>query len=408
MAKPVFVFVVAQLVRNGFASRIRRTGEIDSSTEDLTEKQEEQEEGRLDSSLALVQRMDLIGTAGRSMRGSWMHVARPQLQDNATASRASSSCNGHTWQKTGRVLGKGANGIIFEVDNAQAGMARPQEIGGQKFALKQALTRDGESDVKYEVDVMKASARCRGVMNVVDAGPCLYPSQHPLASGFVAPLMIGGDLYDWLDGKDKAGRQRGPPTPQLRLSCGRQIFDALHTALGCFHNANHGHGYMHGDLKEDNVMYDGIDSDGCPTGLKLADFGLTQKLDSRVDTFAKEWYTQSGHLPGAVFEGSPAYPENVRATRRMFLASRAVDMCSLAFMMINSFGLDVTAYLPTDCGMMGGDRLMRVSRPAVPRPAAARPPAPAPLPRPSAGHYPRHPAEQAYGAGFSLAPPRLK
>merc|ERR1719375_1637359 len=97
------------------------------------------------------------------------------------------------------------------------------------------------------------SARCPGVMELTDDKPCHYKGSGALPTspivGYVSPMMRGS-LWKWLDGKDPAQGGR-PPSPQKRATCATRVHSQLKAALTCFHEA----GFIHFDIKGDNVYY---------------------------------------------------------------------------------------------------------------------------------------------------------
>lgn len=52
--------------------------------------------------------------------------------------------------------------------------------------------------------------------------------------------------------------------------------------------------YLHNDLKEDNVLFEDLDNDGCPIGLVLADFGMSAKIGSKTSDLASRYMVYAG------------------------------------------------------------------------------------------------------------------
>jgi len=130
---------------------------------------------------------------------------------------------------------------------------------------------------------------------------------------------------------------------------------------------------MHGDLKPTNVYYQDMDGNGCPINVKLADFGLTFRLQNhrgernKVKKFARSHFDKAGNIPGVCFRDSPAFPQGLEVNHDYYYASEVVDECSLAWMMQVVFELDVSANLRpgTDCGPMGAHRRHAIFAPAI-------------------------------------------
>jgi len=193
--------------------------------------------------------------------GGWAHISRPRPVSPASPP---SPCKGHSWEDTGRVLGQGANGKVIEV----------RQSGQPTSALKQSLSPEGEEDVEWEKTVMSKS-QCEGVMSLMDSGPCLSPSRTPLAAAYVSAKMAGS-LWDWAKGKTRLQKSQ----------CGLAVHSQLSKAIACLHDA----GFVHSDLKGDNVFYSDVDRTGCPAGLKLADFGLTVERSTTQYKYDSKYY----------------------------------------------------------------------------------------------------------------------
>ena len=150
---------------------------------------------------------------------------------------------------------------------------------------------------------------------------------------------------------------RGRETPGNIFSGYQRVFDALRDGLDCMHKS----GYMHGDLKPDNILFEDFDDDGCPTGVQLADFGISSELSSLQDKFDGDYFMGSWHLPGAVFTDVKD-PLNL-SKGEFFIPDRRIDECSFALLMFRFFKRRVPSIVKDlgkgACGPMGpGRKLM--------------------------------------------------
>ena len=105
----------------------------------------------------------------------------------------------------------------------------------------------------------------------------------------------------------------------------------------------HEAGYMHGDLKPDNVLFEDFDADGCPKGIQLADFGLSHELGKPHLKFPKEYYKISWHEAGSVFNGAK---DPFKLTKKVkvngkykmhYMVDSRLDECSFAMLMYELF-----------------------------------------------------------------------
>ena len=106
--------------------------------------------------------------------------------------------------------------------------------------------------------------------------------------------------------------------------------------MKCFHKA----GYVHGDIKPDNILYGSIDDQGCPEDIILADFGLTTKVGELNTKFDHKWWKISFHIPETMFDGVKD-PLGLTETARLknggtvpvVTMKPVLDLCSLAFLL---------------------------------------------------------------------------
>ena len=133
------------------------------------------------------------------------------------------------------------------------------------------------------------------------------------------------------------------------------VYDQIRSGLDCLHGA----GWMHGDIKEENILFEAFDSDGCPTGIQLADFGLARRLGQAVKKFDEENYEPCWYLAGSMFRGVPD-PLHLSINAKQFRADRKMDECSFALMMMKVFGFRDKRFQKDlgkgACGKMGAGR----------------------------------------------------
>ena len=140
------------------------------------------------------------------------------------------------------------------------------------------------------------------------------------------------------------------------------VFDAVRSGLDCMHEA----GYMHGDLKPDNVLFEDFDADGCPKGIQLADFGLSHELGKPHMKFPKQYYNISWHEAGTVFNGVTdpfklTTKVKVNGKYKMhYVVDSRLDECSFAMLMYELFNERVPSIQEHlgkgACGPMGPER----------------------------------------------------
>merc|ERR1712224_1108726 len=87
-------------------------------------------------------------------------------------------------------------------------------------------------------------------------------------------------------------------------------------------------GYIHGDLKADNVLYEGVDPEQCPSGVRLTDFGLSRERGLPMVTYSTDFYEEATHLPEFLFTHEESEVE----------ATSKIDICSLKTLMVEDIG----------------------------------------------------------------------
>ena len=122
---------------------------------------------------------------------------------------------------------------------------------------------------------------------------------------------------------------------QTKKNCLEKIYDQIYDGLKCFHEA----GYVHGDIKEENILYSGLDGDDCPTDIMLADFGLSHKVGKLKAKYDHKWWKLSVHIAETMFKAvrDPLHLteitrlKNGRKTDAVTMKP-VLDWCSLAFL----------------------------------------------------------------------------
>ncbi|CAE7209192.1 Scn11a [Symbiodinium sp. CCMP2592] len=100
-------------------------------------------------------------------------------------------------------------------------------------------------------------------------------------------------------------------------------------------------GYIHGDLKADNIFYKELDSEYCPSGVVLADFGLSRKINTQMWQYDAKYYRYSTHLPSSLFVGHRD-SLNIKLPRMEKVFVREdIDKCSLQELARGAFKMAV-------------------------------------------------------------------
>jgi len=294
----------------------------------------------------------------RAVTPRWSPEDRAQQYPRLPSSmvQLQSGCTS-TYQETDKKLGEGAYGAVYEVKKAAAGwgdsLYRLWDSGSAYYAMKVPLEDDEEAEAAavHEISVMEASTghQCVNVLPLLEKDPCVDGKKMPNA--FVTKLMP----YDL----DKWQREY-----EVNMECFQGIYDAVASGLDCMHEA----GYLHGDLKPDNVLFESLDSSGCPVGIQLADFGLSHQLGKLQMKFMSADYMTSWHEAGTCFNGRVA-KDPFGITKRIkvhgkykwhYVADKRLDMCSFAMLMYELFERRIPALQETlgkgGCGPMGPER----------------------------------------------------
>lgn len=306
MRAPVFLFLAACLVDHGVSLRTDQEG---------TEPGEVDEFDHADV-------IPLEGMTPEEEDYLWQPVTplSPKLsQEMETADAAQSLMEKQCWTP-GKKLGEGANGEIFLVTR-----------GGERGALKFTDRYSYET----EMAVMKSAKHCKGVLTYLDDNPSIC-GRKVTGKAYVMPLM-DGDLDKFFGGK--AGAQ----------SC-TNVIDAIYQGLQCLHNA----GYIHGDLKPDNVFYRGK-TGACPDGVVLADFGLAESIGTHTPQYGGKDFMGCNHLPSVQFNA-----DNDPTQLGQSYVAGTIDYCSLGIMTYEFFRAELSIQAPPgwdgECGMMGHRR----------------------------------------------------
>jgi len=289
---------------------------------------------------------------------------RPSTSESsAMLDTTSIRCEGNRRWETGirwtagPSLGTGEGGNIFQVTANNTNKSK-------QYAIKTPHWHNQSSsqDIDHEAMIMQATtalfrtghnSKCQHVAPLFDPTPCL--DDVLILTGAYVTLKMEMDLQKWY-------KNYAQWNEHVRKECQGTIARQLAYGLSCLHTAG-AHGFMHGDLKMDNVLVESIDLDtGCPRGLRLIDFGLSHALGSVVKKHRQVFFKGSAHLPDSVFEGAPdTLSLTLETNPNMFYASSHIDWCSYVYIMNSKFH-----YTPprnafkiakaTSCGRMGVGR----------------------------------------------------
>lgn len=299
--------------------------------------------------------------------GSWFDLnwTRPETPRLAPISSAPSSmiqselppsCDDARWTSGFKTLGKGAYGSVHTVqDNKRSLMMSGKK---QRFYAAKIPSKGGEEEARREIEVLTKTKElnCLHVLKLVEKDPCMKVSgkDYLFKDSFVVDLLPS-DL-----------RQIRSSEGTLPAKCFRPVFDAIRSGLDCLHKA----GYIHGDLKADNVLFEATDADGCPTGIQLADFGLSKKIGEFTPKFPFPFYLRCYHEPATMFEQIPdtfnvsAWKPYGGRQKWHFQAEPRLDECSFALLMYRLFGERVPEIQEElgrgACGPMGPQRVLEM------------------------------------------------
>ena len=222
-----------------------------------------------------------------------------------------------SYEITGK-LGQGNWGAVYKV-RTKTGRKY------QYFALKVPLAANPQAAAENvkEANIMGA-VHCMGVLPLVEKAPCVAQNGQ-LSTAFVTKLMPG-DLQKWSEQASQSKKNK----------CIEKISNEIYSGLKCFHKA----GYVHGDIKPDNILYSSIDDQGCPEDIILADFGLTTKVGELNTKFDHKWWKISFHIPETMFDGVKD-PLGLTETARLknggtvpvVTMKPVLDLCSFAFLL---------------------------------------------------------------------------
>ena len=216
-----------------------------------------------------------------------------------------------------------------------------------------ASSQQGKAVMEHEAQVMLAANQhnCSHVVPMITPAPCVDGKQQHYS--FVTTLLPY-DLYKW----------RKQQTSREKLQhCYPVVAKAVYDGLKCLHAS----GYIHGDLKDDNILFKEFDADGCPSGMVLGDLGLARKIGSSISKFHASNYAGSCHLVASLFDGQ-SDPLGINTMVRVqgtyvnaAIVKAKIDYCSWAMMVTYVFGLpedkDLTKMLGKgSCGPMGPGR----------------------------------------------------
>lgn len=281
-----------------------------------------------------------------------------------TTNIKSAECDGNIlWKsgirwKSGPFLGAGCGGTIMQVTTSNTDMSK-------QYAMKMPsgdINCGAAQVIHKEAQIMKETTErfwtgrypeCQHVAPLFDSTPCL---DDVLIKGAYVSLKMEVDLQGWYN-------RYAHRNEHIQKECRGSIAQQLADGLRCLHIAGK-HGYMHGDVKMDNILVESIDPvTFCPEGLRLIDFGHSHARGSRVPKHSEEYFSTSRHLPDSVFQdASDSLFLTVESNPDMFYASSQVDWCSFAYLMNSNFNYIPLMHASNNdarvimCGKMGKGR----------------------------------------------------
>ena len=290
-----------------------------------------------------------------------------QRQNRSSASSMLETSCESTFRPTGQVLGEGEFGTVSKVQRVTAsgwdyGWLDYLGLGsGDFFAMKEVKDVEDEDErasaeyaAEQEIEVMAAVKKqhCEHVLPLIEESPCVGGKKKEYA---IVTELMPWDLDKWSQKYGGYGK-----VPQ---ACYQKVFDALQAGLSCMHAA----GYAHLDIKADNVLFQDLDSEGCPVNLKVADFGLAERLGSLRKKYDKADYEEVNHNPPSMFNGvKDPFGITQKAkdwsgkSRMHFKVVPELDECSFALLMFELFNKHDDVLQEKlgkgKCGEMGFDR----------------------------------------------------
>lgn len=230
----------------------------------------------------------------------------------AEASTIEGSCAGTiVWGISSGMVGEGAYAEIFEVQMYDEIMRNFKTGVPQKYVLKIAKTKtDRDGNTMSEEDIVRAMKdvdaeaellslihaeyqkkenenRCPNVVPVIAQHPCLYNTDLQISqpvSGAYITMKMAGDLEKW---------SKKYSVDPCRSKIEQDYHVQLMTGLDCLHEYAK---IAHQDLKDDNILYDELDSNNCPQNLYIADLGLSEPIGKRARFFDRTSMANSYHL----------------------------------------------------------------------------------------------------------------
>jgi hypothetical protein len=248
--------------------------------------------------------------------------------------------------KKGAFLNSGTYGQVWAVKGPIAGVAlkMPKNPGSQGDC--QDLREEAEKMRLIEKAVKQFPSCTASIMTVLDDEPCRVRSDGETiipVGGSYAMTLMGGDLND-----------------KFPSHCLDGIVDKATTAINCLHNA----GWVHSDVKRGNFLWRGLDKNGCPEQIRLADFGLAGKKDTMTTMFSEESFFNNAavYMSSDTFDISRAKRKenpnlwklrvSVDHPKWRFKLVPAIDWCSFHF----DFNVKYGRYWKGECGPMGDGR----------------------------------------------------
>ena len=203
-----------------------------------------------------------------------------------------------------RLLGAGAAGRVFEVEHQRLGRrAAMKTLAAEHAAHPGAIRR-----LFHEAMAVNRinNPHIVEVTDLVEGGEHRRAPEFPGAAGAAAP--VNAIVMELLEGQSlaQAMTREGPLEPERFLTVLAQVARALAAA--------HAAGFVHRDLKPDNIFLveRGRDHDF----VKLLDFGLTKALGGEAVRQVPPADPPSSSTLDGVFVGTPAYVSPEQASGR--------------------------------------------------------------------------------------------
>ncbi|MDD5085726.1 MAG: protein kinase, partial [Candidatus Omnitrophica bacterium] len=219
----------------------------------------------------------------------------------------------------GAQIGQGSFGTVY--------LAQDQHLGGKTVVIKdlnpEAMKKpDVRARVAREVEIM-GKLNSSNIVRVLERIPA--PPAAPQL--LVLDFAHGKPLSDWLP---KPGEPRGPQhlSDQEAVLVAIDILKALEEM--------HTHGYVHRDIKPDNIMLD-LDREAGRLHATILDLGLAKEvgtvgLEESIIQEGQPWTTQPHTIIGTPYYMSPEQTQGI--TRNLTAATDVYSMGMVLYQML--------------------------------------------------------------------------